>query len=169
MWVVGRTSNGWSEPKPVSPIINAFDLHWLFSVAENGTIYFASLKEVGFGAHDIYYSRKINGEYEEPINMGEVINPPGIDHTLFIAPDESYLIYISTKDSPFPDNMRFYISYRNEDCSWMKPVDPGDDIKSKRLALCPAVTPDDKYIFLAGEGDIFWVDADFIEKLRPSK
>jgi ankyrin repeat protein len=169
MWVVERTSGGWSEPKPVSPLINAFDLHWLFSVSKNGTIYFASPKEGGFGANDIYYSRKINGEYEEPINMGEIINSPGIDHTPFIAPDESYLIYVSSKGSPSPNEWRFYISYRNEDGSWMKPIDLGENINSKRIALCPAVTPDGKYMFFIGEGDIFWVDASFIEKLRPFK
>lgn len=169
MWVVERTSSGWSEPKPVSPLINAFDLHWLFSASENGTIYFASPKEGGFGANDIYYSRIINGEYEEPINMGEVINSPGIDHTPFIAPDENYLIYVSTKDSPSPNNMRFYISYRTEDGSWMKPIDLGEKINSRRPALCPAVTPDGKYMFFIGGSDIFWVEADFIENLRPSK
>ena len=169
MWFVERTSGGWTEPKPVSPLINAFDLHWLFSVARSGTIYFASPKEGGFGANDIYYSRKINGKYEGPVNMGDVINSPGIDHTPFIAPDESYLIYVSTKDSPSPNNMRFYISYRKEDGTWMKPIDLGDEINSKRPALCPAVTPDGKYMFFIGEGDIFWVDAGFIEKLHPAK
>jgi hypothetical protein len=34
--------------------------------------------------------------------------------------------------------------------------------------LCPAVTPDGKYMFFIGRGDIYWVDAAFIEKLRPN-
>jgi len=169
MWFMERAPDGWSEPEPVSPLINAFDLHWLFSVASNGTIYFASPSGNSFGANDIYSSRLVHGEYEEPENLGNVINTPGVDHTPFIAPDESYLIFISAGESSKPGDWRFYISYRNENGSWMKPIDLGEKINSIRYALCPAITPDGKYMFFIGGGDIYWVDAGFIEDLRPKK
>jgi ankyrin repeat protein len=168
MWVVERTPEGWSEPKPVSPKINAFDLHWLFSVADNGTIYFASPSGNSHGQNDIYSSRLIDGEYEEPKNLGNIINSTGIDHTPYIAPDESYLIYVSSRESSSPRDMRFYISYRKEDGSWMNPIDLGEKINSVEYALCPAVTPDGKYMFFIGGGDIYWVDAGFIEELKPA-
>ncbi len=168
MWYVERTTDGWSDPKPVSPLINACDLHWLFSVASNGTIYFASPREGGFGANDIYSSRVVDGEYEEPKNLGKIINTPGIDHTPFIAPDESYLIYASSGESPSPGAIRFYISYRNEDGSWKRPIDIGEEINSLGSVLCPAVTPDGKYMFFIARGDIYWVSAGFIHKLRQS-
>jgi ankyrin repeat protein len=167
MWYVERTLEGWSEPKPVSPLINAFDLHWLFSIADNGTIYFASPSGNSLGSNDIYSSRLVNGEYEEPKNLGNVINTSSIDHTPYIAPDESYLIYVSSRESSSPRDMKFYISYRNEDDSWTKPVNIGEKINSIRLSLCPAVTPDGKYMFFIGGGDIYWVDAEFIERLKP--
>jgi ankyrin repeat protein len=167
MWYVERTKNGWSQPKPVSPLINAFDLHWLFSVADNGAIYFASPSGKSYGSNDIYSSRFINGEYEEPKNLGNVINTSGIDHTPYVAPDESYLIYVSSGASSSPYDMKFYISYRNEDGSWTKPINIGEKINSIRLSLCPAVTPDGKYLFFIGAADIYWVDAEFIERLKP--
>lgn len=167
MWYVDRTTEGWSEPKPVSPLINAFDLHWLFSVADNGTIYFASPSGNSYGLRDIYSSRLINSEYEEPKNLGNVINTSGIDHTPYIAPDESYLIYVSSRESSSPMDWKFYISYRNKDGSWMKPINMGPKINSIHNALCPAITPDGKYMFFIGEGDIYWVDAKFIEGLKP--
>ena len=166
MWYVERTQDGWSEPKSVSQKINAFDLHWLFSVADNETIYFTSPGGNSYGQRDIYSSRLINGEYEEPKNLGNVINTTGIDHTPYIAPDESYLIYVSSKESSSPMDMKFYISYRNEDGSWMKPINMGPKINSIQYALCPAVTPDGKYLFFIGAGDIYWVDAKIIEELK---
>ena len=39
VWYVERTASGWSEPRPVSPLVNAFNHHWLFSVSSNGTLY----------------------------------------------------------------------------------------------------------------------------------
>jgi len=168
MWYVERTPNGWSEPKPVSQKINAFDLHWLFSIAQNGTIYFASPSGNSFGQNDIYRSRYINGQYEEPENLGPVINTPGVDHTPYIAPDESYLIYVSMGKSASP-NWRFFISYQKSDGSWTKPRDMGEKINSIRYALCPAVTPDGKYLFFIGAGDIYWMDAGIIVELKPEE
>jgi ankyrin repeat protein len=169
MWVVERTSKSWSEPKPVSPLINACDLHWLFSIASNGTIYFASPREGGFGANDIYRSRLMNGEYQEPENLGNVINTSGVDHTPYIAPDESYLIFVSRGRPSSSGDFQFYISYKNEDGSWQEPIDLGQKINSLGSGLCPVVTPDGKYMFFIGRGDIYWIDAGFIDKLRPQK
>jgi L-ascorbate metabolism protein UlaG (beta-lactamase superfamily) len=169
MWYVERAAKGWSEPKPVSPLINAFDLHWLVSVASSGTIYFASVREGGAGRNDIYSSRLVKGVYQEPKNLGSAINSIGIDHTPFIAPDESYLIYVSSGESTSPGDMKFQISYRSEGGTWMKPVALDQRINSVDFALCPAVTPDGKYMFFIGGGDIYWVDAGFIERLRPQK
>jgi len=161
IWLVERVQDSWSDPKPVSPNINAFDLHWLFSVANNGTIYFSSPSGNSFGNRDIYSSRIVDGEYEEPKNLGEIINTPDSDHTPFIAPDESYLIYVSSE--------KFHISYRNKNGVWIKPVDMGPKINSLFAALCPAVTPDGKYMFFISRGDIYWVDAKTIEELKPSE
>lgn len=167
MWFVERIPEGWSEAKPVSALINACDLHWLFSVADNGTIYFASPREGGFGANDIYFSRLTGGEYEEPKNLGNVINTPDVDHTPFIAPDESYLIFVSRGRTASSRGFQFFISYKNEDGSWKEPVALDQKINSLEFALCPAVTPDGKYMFFIARGDIYWVDSGFIEKLRP--
>jgi ankyrin repeat protein len=169
MWYVERTEDGWSEPEPVSPRINAFDLHWLFSVADNGTIYFASPSGNSYGANDIYRSRLVDGLYSEPENLGDTINTTGIDHTPYVAPDESYLIYVSTGGSPSRADMRFRVGYRNKDGSWATPVDLGEKINSVRYALCPAVTPDGKYMFFIGGGDIYWVDAGMIDALKPEE
>ena len=35
-----------------------------------------------------------------------------------------------------------------------------------RYPLCPAVTPDGKYMSFIGGGDIWWVKADFLEAYR---
>ena len=162
-----RTKDGWSEPKPVSPLINEYSLHWLFSVSSKGNIYFSSTRAGGFGLRDIYCSKLIDGKYEAPKNIGNVINKPGLEHTPFIAPDESYLIYISSMDSPSIYNSKFYISYRQKDGSWGKPISLEEKTKPVRMGLCPAVTPDGKYMFFIGNGDIYWVEAGFIEELRP--
>lgn len=169
LWYAERTKNDWSEAKPVSTVINKFDLHWMYSLAENGSLYFSSIRDGGYGHRDIYVSRFINGQYTEPENLGGKINSEGIQHTPFIAPDESYMIFISSGKVTNPGKMRFVISYKDKDGNWMEPIDLGDEINSVGFALCPSVTLDGKYMFFIGGGDIYWVSADFIEKLRPEE
>jgi Tol biopolymer transport system component len=98
-----------------------------------------------------------------------IINSAGVDHTPFIAPDERYLIFVSRGRSALSRDFQFYLSYKNEDDSWQEPIDLGEKIKALGSGLCPAVTPDGKYMFFIGRGDIYWIDAGFIENLRPKQ
>jgi ankyrin repeat protein len=169
IWYVERTASGWSEPRPVSPLVNAFNHHWLFSVSNDGTLCFSSVRDGGIGGRDIYRSRLINGSHEQPRNIGPVINTKGEEHMPYIAPDESYLIFVSTGHPPAAGQFHFFISYRGGDGSWTTPVSLGEKIHTVQQGLCPLVTPDGKYMFFIGQGDIWWVDAGFIEALRPKK
>lgn len=87
----------------------------------------------------------------------------------FISPDESYLIFNSTRPGGAGEG-DLYISYRDKDGSW------GDAINLETLNTSEAdwgatVSPDGKYIFftrnITGNGDIYWVSSKIIEELRP--
>jgi len=114
IWVVRRLDYGWSDPKNLGNVINSDRWERGPSVSDNGTLYFCSMREGGFGQMDIYRSEYINGVYAEPENLGEVINTPGYESWPFIAPDESYLIYES-------DSGDLMISFREKDASWSIP------------------------------------------------
>ena len=169
IWYVERSGESWSAARPVSPLVNAFGHHWLFSVASDGTLYFSSVRDGGMGGRDIYVSRMVDGIHGQPRNAGPVINSAGDEHMPYIAPDGSYLIFVSTGHPPAQNQFHFFISYREAEGGWTAPVSLGEKIHSLQMGLCPLVTPDGKYMFILGEGDIYWVKADFIEALRPKK
>jgi 7,8-dihydropterin-6-yl-methyl-4-(beta-D-ribofuranosyl)aminobenzene 5'-phosphate synthase len=149
IWYVERTSSGWSEPKPVSEEINAMKLHWQISVSKNGTLYFNGRDKEG---SSIRYSRCVNGVYAKPENIGiDGMSP-------FIAPDESYLIFtklVSNRPNPF-------ICFKSKESKWNEPIDLQQYIGP---GVCCIVSPDGKYLFK----DSYWVDASFIEELRPKE
>lgn len=66
-WLIDKTENGWSEPKPISEAISRMTVRWQMSVSKNGTLYFGSTDSGGRGASDIYCSRFIDGEYSKVI------------------------------------------------------------------------------------------------------
>jgi len=55
---VERNPSGWSDPQPVSPVVNTMQLHWSVSVSENGTLYFG-----GSGPDGKYFFFHSDGIY----------------------------------------------------------------------------------------------------------
>jgi len=168
IWFVEREGDGWSEPKPVSEAVNAFEHHWLFSVDREGTLYFSSLAEGGYGNRDLYRSRMVDGVHQAPENLGPPLNAPGLEHTPFIAPDGSYLIFVTSGHGLREGMFHMVISFRNPSGEWSPPLSLDSITAPVRDPLCPLVSPDGRFLFFIGSGDVWWTRADFIEALRPT-
>ncbi len=161
-----RTETGWSEVKSLGPMFDREDwgiMH--LSASTKGTYVFDDYK-----SNDVIrISTLKDGKRQAPKKMGPVINTGKWTAHPFIAPDESYLIWDSEKDSGYGDS-DLYISFRQQDGSWGVAINMGDKINTSSGESGGYVTPDGKYFFFNkadGDGDIFWVDARVIENLRP--
>lgn len=168
IWYIDRAEGGWSEPQPVSPGVNDFDHHWLVSVSAEGTLYFSSVREGGEGGGDIYRTRMLDGSHQEPENLGPVVNTAGTEITPYIAPDESYLIFSSTGRPGEEGEFLFFISYRDSDGTWLPPISLAEEVGPISQPLWPSITPDGRFMFFIAEGDIWWMSAEFIDRLRPA-
>ncbi|GAB5523039.1 MAG: hypothetical protein Roseis2KO_09110 [Roseivirga sp.] len=169
IWYVERNQEGWSNPINAGPNINSEGNEYYISFTKTGTMYFASNvnapEERRRSDQDIYYSRFINGAFQEPVRLGTSVNTPGYEADAFVSPDEDYLIFCSTR----PEGLGrgdMYISFKNIDGSWTQAVNMGDKINTKHHELCPFVTADGKYLFFTSNQDIYWVDAKVIEEFR---
>ncbi|HEY9030256.1 MAG TPA: hypothetical protein VIM93_02765 [Kangiella sp.] len=172
-----RAEAGWSEVKSLAPPFENIRIMRLTSSA-NGTYYFDTYDETKED-FPIRYSRLINGEYEKPQLLSEEINTGTQLNHPFIAPDESYLIWDAKREGGYGDS-DLYISYRQQDGSWGEAINLGDKINTNAWDAAGHITPDGKYFFfqrMIDSGtddtlpnvDIYWVDAQFIETLRPEK
>ena len=67
---------------------------------------------------------------------------------------------------------RMLLLFKKSDGTWTDPIDIAEFI-GREMGYCPIVTPDSKYLFfLSGFEKMyapFWVDAGFIEQLRPKE
>jgi Tol biopolymer transport system component len=128
------------------------------------------------------------------VSLGDQVNSDIDEIDPFIAPDESYIIFLR-RDRENSSNTDLFISFRKNDGSWTKAKNMGEPINSNALEICPSISPDGKYFFFTsyrsfhksysevpltyekkirildspgnGLGDIYWVDARIIEELRP--
>ena len=165
-----KTSEGWSDPEKIDGGPNLMGLHWQYSVAANGNIYFGSGDQGGFGAGDIYFSKFVDGKYLPPENLGEMINSEFDEASPFISPDESYIIVTRMMHPEGMGDGDLWISFKDKNGKWIKPVDMPEPINTAGREMCPIVTKDGKYLFFnslrAGGADNYWVSADIIKKMK---
>ncbi|MEL6835163.1 MAG: ankyrin repeat domain-containing protein [Bacteroidota bacterium] len=168
IWYIERTEEGWSEPINAGPNINSAGNEYYISFTKDGTMYFSSnanAPEGEEGNYDIYYSKYKNGEFQEPIVLGDAINASGYDADVFIDPDESYIIFCSTREEGLGRG-DLYISFKNEDGSWTDAVNMGAPTNTVHHELCPFVTKDGQYFFYTSDQDIYWVSTTIFDELR---
>lgn len=171
IWVMEKSANGWSEPRNLGAPVNSSGDEWYPTVAADGTLYFGSDRQGGKGLTDIYRSRLVDGKYTTPENLGENINTQFEEYEPYIAPDQSYLIFMTAR----PDGLGgsdLYISYQR-DGTWTKAVNLGDKINSKGSEYSPTVSPDGKYFFWSSTRSLVATSqpkrltyAEFLTKLR---
>ena len=174
-YFVEKLEEGWSEPKSIDLVTRFPEIKYVYfpTITKNGTLYFLGYLEGQWANIGIYRTELKNGEYTKPELLPPSINTKkGIRNwTPFIASDESYLIFSSTRGLPKTDQGDLYICFRNLDGSWADPINMGESINSKRMERFPGVTHDGKYFFFTQmtpgtNEDVYWVSTEIIERLR---
>jgi hypothetical protein len=173
-----RTEAGWADIKNLGAPFDDIRIMRL-TASSKGTYVFDEIVRDGEGEYKdapIQSSRFVDGKREEPKPLSKEINAGKWNSHPFIAPDESYLLWDSDRESGYGE-ADIYISFKSQDGSWGEAINLGDKINSDGWDAAASVTPDGKYILFhrsvdpAGESnvDIYWVDAQIIEDLRPKK
>jgi len=167
---VERTSDGWSEVKGLGELFENIAIMRL-SASSSGTYYFDTYSQ----KMDIplRYSRLVDGKYEEPKSLGPQFGIGRYNAHPYIAPDESFIIFDSVREDG-QGRSDIYISYRAADGSWGPAINMGDKINTAHSEKNPSLSPDGQFLFFDKrtkrgneEVNIYWVDAQIIETLRP--
>lgn len=100
--------------------------HPAFS-SDGRTLYFTSTMPTGLGGGDIYYSTFAEGEWTEPVNLGDVVNTAGDESFPFLANDTT-LYFSSTGHGGF-GGLDIYVSYKRKGV-FTKPLNLGQPMNS---------------------------------------
>jgi len=88
LWVSRFEDGLWQVPVNLGPEVNTpFDETAPFIASDNETLYFASDGHPGLGGNDIFYSRKKQGKWQRPENMGYPFNSVFDDVSLCLSAD----------------------------------------------------------------------------------
>lgn len=196
IWAVDREGDGWGEPYLLPPPISTEGSEFFPSVTRDGTLYF-SRSAPGSPVNYIYRSRWVEGEYAEPERLPDQVNTGTNRYNAFIAPDESYIIVPAEGHPESVGGTDYFVVFRDEDDNWSDPINLGEQVNTpESQEYSPYVSPDGRFFFFMcarpnwevmapggrlsldgirqlsdqpenGLPDIYWMDASFIEALRP--
>ncbi len=170
IWAVDKTATGWTAPYHLGNVMNTDASESYASVTRKGDIYFMKDHPQKAGNSDIYVSRKINGVYQEPENIGLPVNTERFrESNPFISPDEDYILYFSS-DSTGYGEVDIYISFK-QNGKWSSPKNLGAKVNSSLAEFCPFYHEKEKRLYFSrqkkGEGrmyeDLYFIDIDLKE------
>jgi hypothetical protein len=176
LFVIERQGDGWSLASPLPAPVNTPDFRESYpSVVADGSVYFSSDRPGGHGETDIWRAqRRADGSFDEPVNLGPPVNTAYSEGDTYVAPDESWLIVTSRRPGG-PGGGDLFVAFRDDEGAWSDPLPL--PVNSELLDYCPMGTPDGRALFFsrrtgdtwddADAGDVWWVDAAVIERLRP--
>ena len=168
-WYVDKLDSGeWGHARHLDyPCTEGKDDFYYVTTSE-GNIYFSIFSE---GSGDLYFI-SADAENETPVRLDPPISTEHNEHDPFIPPDGSYLIFSSDRPGGYGSN-DLYICFADDRGDWTEPVNMGDKINSGSYDYCPILSPDGKYLFFSssrsGRGDVYWIDADVINELKPDE
>lgn len=149
------TTGRWSAPQIVEGINSATFDGGASITADGNTIYFISSRfglVAGRGAQggwDIWTAKKQeDGTWGKPVNLGDKINTPYDERTVFIHPNGKTLFFAS--EGHFDKNMGGYDIFRSElvNGEWTEPVNLGYPINTHK---------DEKEIAISVDGEVAWL------------
>ena len=172
IWSVERTSDGWSDPRPLPPVVNSKEgLHWQFSVDAAGNLYFGRCQDLFARVREgkVYCSPYADGRYAEPRELESSINGKGYNCCPYVVPDGHTLLF--AREDAETHEMRIWVSFQKEDGRWGEALDLSGVLGNKDQN-CPIGAPDGRSLFFLRYVDSFcqpfWIDAGRIWKLRPA-
>lgn len=158
IFFVERKGEGWSEPKPVSPLINSPAWDRLHCVTADGSLYFS--RAPGTPNEAVYISRFVAGEFTKPEKLGKDYDSDAAEYAIVFGPNGDYMLTATSNAQHTSD---LCVSYREGDGTWTEriktPYECGGFL---------ALSPDGKYLFMLNEG-ICWVSTSFVEDLKPKQ
>lgn len=195
IWVMDRVGDAWGEPEHLGAPVNTDAGEYFPSVTRDGTLYFTRDEEGGASA--IYRARPEGDGFAIPERLGPEVNHGRNRFNAFVDPDERFLIVPSLGREDSLGGVDYYLVFRSADDRWSEPVNMGPRINQvSGREWSASLSPDGEFLFFmsskttqpdgpilegltvgeildlaaepgTGASAIWWVEADFIEDLRP--
>ena len=196
IWYADRTAAGWSEPRPIGAPVNGDRIAVCPSVSRTGTLYFSRQfpdgRELIFRSRCVDGRYQEPEELPAAINTQKVQF-----HAIISPDESCLVMPLEGRTDALGSGYNYYASFRDDRDKWSPWVNLGTDINTLTIGGIASFSPDGKAFFFSAfpllpsersyerpmtyadiqarslknpsrnKWDVFWVDAQVIERLRP--
>lgn len=173
IWVSEKQNGLWTEPVNLGPPINspiAGDHCLQFAGLNEDTAFFTSTRPGGYGGNDIWTTKKVDGVWQEPVNLGPKVNTPFGEHHSLPSADGKSLYITSDRPGAFGDE-DIYVTTMDESGQWGTPVNLGPLVNTIFKDACPYFSRDYKDFYFYsnrpggyGQADIWWMKYEDLQR-----
>lgn len=110
-----------------------------------------SNRPIGLGSCDIFYAELQNGRWTKPANLGAPVNSTAWDSQPSIAANGQALYFTSKRPGGFGGS-DIWVSYRQSDGRWGKPINLGENINTAGDDQSPFIHPDGSTLYFMSDG-----------------
>lgn len=153
LFICYKSDDGfWSVPESLSEINTPLN-EGAPSISQDGnTLIFVSCDRMeGFGGCDLYISNKKNNKWSIPVNLGEKINTPAYETQPCISENGNLIFFCSNRVGGY-GGRDLWMSSKNSNNSWRKPVNLGPTINTPNNEECPFLHQDGVTLFFSSDG-----------------
>lgn len=164
---------GWSEAEMLVGAINSKDFNeGAHCVSPDGKyLFFTGCNwPNGLGSCDIYVSKKLDGQWSQPHNLGAPINSKGWEAQPAISADGKTLYFVSNRAGGL-GGYDIYSSSLKDDGNWSVPKNLGPQINTPFDEVAPYIHADNRTLYFASDGwpgfgrkDIFFSQLDSLQQ-----
>ncbi len=148
IWEVDRTATGYGTPRLIDPIIGPDESLYMAALSDKGNFYINHRVTIdGHVNFDLYSTQLQDGKFVKSQKIDLNIDSKYMTLGGSVDPEEKYMIVSirNMEDSFGSDDL--YVSFREDDGTWGKPVHLGDNINSTSSDAWPRISRDGKYLF----------------------
>ena len=139
-----KNGEHWSKAEKLSAAVNSTSYESYAVTNCKGDLYFQ--RRIDKVNWDLYVARYKDGKYQQAEPLPANINTGLMEADVFVAPDESYMIFVRMRPSDGLGMSDLYISFKNGN-TWSEPVNMGKTVNSKGVDGSPFVSPDGHFLF----------------------
>lgn len=151
LYISNQKDGAWQKSTPI-PNINTPENEGAQSISADGRLLvFTVCNRPGdMGSCDLYYSRKVNGKWTKPQNMGAPINTPNWESQPSIAPNSDALYFVrgGARGTGHKD---IYVARLQENGTWATPQRI-EELNTPYHESSPSIHPDGKTLYFSSEG-----------------
>jgi outer membrane protein OmpA-like peptidoglycan-associated protein/tetratricopeptide (TPR) repeat protein len=137
----------WS--KPVYFQYNTLNTEYPVCLSIDGKTLFLSRKESD--NYDLFYSVFEDGKWNEPLSMGSSINSSADEIEASLSKDGNQFYFSSNRKGGF-GNFDIYMSQKQSNGKWGKPLNVGKEINTAENEISPFIHPEGQVLYFSSDG-----------------